>query len=330
MGLLVNGQWQDRWYDTASTGGHFVREDAMVRNWVTRDGSPGPRGEGGFKAEAGRYHLYVSYACPWAHRTLIVRALKQLDDAISVDVVHPIMGKKGWVFDASFPGATPDRVNGATRLYEVYLKSNPAYSGRVTTPVLWDKERGVIVNNESTDIIRMLNAAFAPVRATGPDLYPEALRGDIDAINRRVYRSVNNGVYRCGFATTQAAYAEAFNELFEALDGLEERLGRQRYLVGEMLTEADWRLFTTLIRFDPAYFGHFKCNLRQLVDYHNLSNFLRELYQLPGVAETVRFDHIKTHYYLSHPTLDPTGIVPIGPALDNTLPHDRNRFRAAP
>src|SRR5215210_1774307 len=222
MGLLVNGKWQDRWYDTASSGGRFVRQDALIRNWVTPDGSPGPRGEGGFKAEAGRYHLYVSYACPWAHRTLIFRKLKQLEAAIGVDVVHPVMGKQGWVFDPSFPGSTPDRVNGAARLYEIYLKSDPRYSGRVTTPVLWDKERSVIVNNESTDIIRMLNAAFAaPGAASGHDFYPEALRGPIDAINRRVYKSVNNGVYRCGFATTQAAYEEAFHELFDALDALE-------------------------------------------------------------------------------------------------------------
>ncbi len=326
MGLLVNGAWQDRWYDTESTGGRFVRDQAMVRNWVTPDGSPGPTGEGGFRAEAGRYHLYISFACPWAHRTLIVRALKHLQDAISVDAVYPVMGQEGWVFDPSFPGSTPDRINGATRLYEVYLKSNPAYSGRVTTPVLWDKERGVIVNNESADIIRMLNAAFAGVGASGPDLYPVALREEIEAINRRVYLSVNNGVYRCGFATTQEAYEEAFHELFAALDGLEQHLGSRRYLLGEVLTEADWRLFTTLIRFDAVYFGHFKCNLRQLSGYDNLSNTVRELYQMPGVAETVRFDQIKTHYYRSHPSINPTGIVPLGPALDFTLPHDRDRF----
>ena len=326
MGLLVDGKWQDRWYDTASSGGRFVRDRAMIRNWVTGDGSPGPTGDGGFEAEAGRYHLYISYACPWAHRTLIVRALKQLQDAISFDAVHPIMGKEGWVFDPSFPGSTPDRINHAARLYEVYLKSDPAYTGRVTTPVLWDKARGVIVNNESADIIRMLNAAFAGAGASGPDLYPEACRDDIDAINRRVYRSVNNGVYRCGFATAQGAYEEAFHELFEALDELEHRLGAQRYLVGESMTEADLRLFTTLIRFDAVYFGHFKCNLRRLRDYPNLSNFVRELYQLPGVAETVRFDQIKTHYYRSHPTINPTGIVPLGPILDFTTPHDRDRF----
>jgi glutathionyl-hydroquinone reductase len=329
MGLLVDGKWQDRWYDTASTGGRFVREQAMIRNWVTADGAAGPTGDGGFKAEAGRYHLYVSYACPWAHRALIVRELKGLQDAISFDAVHPIMGREGWVFDPSFPGSSLDRVNGKTRLYEVYLKSDPTYTGRVTTPVLWDKDRGVIVNNESADIIRMMNAAFADAGASGPDLYPQALRDEIEAINSHVYRSVNNGVYRCGFATAQEAYEEAFHELFDALDGLEERLGAQRYLAGDSMTEADFRLFTTLIRFDAVYFGHFKCNLRALRDYHNLSNFVRELYQLPGVAETVRFDQIKTHYYRSHPTINPTGIVPLGPLLDFTSPHDRDRISQA-
>jgi putative glutathione S-transferase len=329
MGLLVDGKWQDLWYDTASTGGRFVRDRAMIRNWVTADGSAGAAGEGGFKAEAGRYHLYVSYACPWAHRTLIVRTLKGLQDVISFDVVHPVMGKEGWVFDPSFPGSTPDHINGASRLYEVYLKNDAAYTGRVTTPVLWDKERGVIVSNESADIIRMMNASFAAAGASGPDLYPEALRDEIEAINRRVYRSVNNSVYRCGFATTQDAYDEAFHELFEALDELEQRLGMQRYLAGDRMTEADLRLFTTLIRFDAVYFGHFKCNLRELRDCHNLSNCVRELYQLPGVAETVRFDQIKTHYYRSHPTINPTGIVPLGSLLDFTTPHDRGRFSQA-
>jgi putative glutathione S-transferase len=330
MGLLVDGKWQDRWYDTTSTGGRFVRDRAMIRNWVTADGAAGPTGDGGFKAEAGRYHLYVSYACPWAHRTLIVRELKGLRDAISFDAVHPVMGREGWMFDPSFPGSTPDRVNGKARLYEVYLTSDPAYTGRVTTPVLWDKHRGVIVNNESADIIRMMNAAFAAAEASGPDLYPQALHDEIEAINQRVYRSVNNGVYRCGFATAQHAYEEAFHELFEALDELELRLGTRRYLAGDRMTEADLRLFTTLIRFDAVYFGHFKCNLRQLRDYHNLSNFVRELYQLPGVAGTVRFDQIKTHYYRSHPTINPTGIVPLGPLLYFTTPHDRDRISQAP
>jgi len=329
MGLLVDGKWQDHWYDTSSTGGRFVRDRAMIRNWVTADGAAGPTGEGGFKAEAGRYHLYVSYACPWAHRTLIVRELKGLQDAISFDAVHPVMGREGWVFDPSFPGSTPDRVNGKARLYEVYLTSDTAYTGRVTTPVLWDKHRGVIVNNESSDIIRMMNAAFAAAGASGPDLYPQALHDEIEAINRRVYRNVNNGVYRCGFATAQDAYEEAFHELFEALDELELHLGTQRYLAGDRMTEADLRLFTTLIRFDAVYFGHFKCNLRQLRDYHNLSNFVRELYQLPGVAGTVRFDQIKIHYYRSHPTINPTGIVPLGPLLDFTKPHDRDRISQA-
>jgi glutathionyl-hydroquinone reductase len=301
----------------------------MIRNWVTADGAAGPTGDGGFKAEAGRYHLYVSYACPWAHRALIVRELKGLQDAISFDAVHPIMGREGWMFDPSFPGSTPDRVNGKTRLYEVYLKSDATYTGRVTTPVLWDKDRGVIVNNESADIIRMMNAAFVDAGASGPDLYPQALHDEIEAINKRVYRSVNNGVYRCGFATAQDAYEEAFHELFEALDELEQLLGAQRYLAGDSMTEADLRLFTTLIRFDAVYFGHFKCNLRELRDYHNLSNFAREIYQLRGVAGTVRFDQIKTHYYRSHPTINPTGIVPLGPLLDFTSPHDRDRISQA-
>lgn len=326
MGLLVDGQWQDRWYDTKSTGGRFVRRDAQFRNWVTPDGSAGPSGDAGFEAAAGRYHLYVSLACPWAHRTLIFRALKGLESAISVNVVNHFMGAEGWVFDPDVPGATPDTVNGAERLYEVYLKADPAYSGRVTVPVLWDKERGTIVNNESSEIIRMLNAAFDDAGASGPDFYPEALREDIDRINARVYETVNNGVYRCGFATTQDAYEEAFAALFETLDMLEQRLAGQRYLVGDRITEADWRLFTTLVRFDPVYHGHFKCNLRRIADYPNLSNYVRALYQVPGVAATVDFDHIKRHYYASHTTVNPTGVVPLGPEIDYTAPHDRDRF----
>ena len=326
MGLLVDGQWQDRWYDTKSTGGRFVRRDAQFRNWVTPDGSAGPSGDAGFEAAAGRYHLYVSLACPWAHRTLIFRALKGLESAISVNVVNHFMGAEGWVFDPDVPGATPDTVNGAERLYEVYLKADPAYSGRVTVPVLWDKERGTIVNNESSEIIRMLNAAFDDAGASGPDFYSEALREDIDRINARVYETVNNGVYRCGFATTQDAYEEAFAALFETLDMLEQRLAGQRYLVGDRITEADWRLFTTLVRFDPVYHGHFKCNLRRIADYPNLSNYVRALYQVPGVAATVDFDHIKRHYYASHTTVNPTGVVPLGPEIDYTAPHDRDRF----
>ncbi|MGU3540058.1 glutathione S-transferase family protein [Methylobacterium sp. A54F] len=318
MGMLVDGAWQDRWYDTKSTGGRFERKQSAFRNWVTADGSPGPSGSGGFPSAAGRYHLYVSLACPWAHRTLIVRALKGLEDAISVSVVDPHMGGEGWVFGDS-PGATPDPIGGAQRLYEVYLRADPRYTGRVTVPVLWDRERDTIVSNESAEIIRMLNAAFG---GTGPDLYPAALREAIDAVNARVYDRVNNGVYKAGFATTQAAYAEAFEALFAELDALEEALGRSRYLCGP-LTEADIRLFTTLVRFDPVYVGHFKCNRRRIADYPNLSNYLRDLYALPGVAGTVNLTHIKRHYYESHPTINPTGIVPLGPETDLSAPNDR-------
>ncbi|KQT76910.1 glutathione S-transferase family protein [Methylobacterium sp. Leaf466] len=319
MGLLVDGVWRDAWYDTASTGGRFKRTDAKFRNWVTADGSPGPSGEGGFPGEHGRYHLYVSLACPWAHRTLIVRALKGLDEAISVSVVDPHMGSEGWVFGTS-PGATPDTVNGASRLYEVYLKADPAFTGRVTVPVLWDRTRVTIVSNESAEIVRMLDAAFD---AEGPSLYPEALRPEIDAINARVYDAVNNGVYKAGFATKQDAYEEAFEALFSELDALEARLDRGRYLCGSALTEADVRLFTTLVRFDAVYVGHFKCNRRRIADYPNLSNYLRDLYALPGVAETVNLTHIKRHYYESHPTINPTGIVPLGPDLGLDAPNDR-------
>lgn len=319
MGLLVDGVWQDTWYDTKQTGGRFRRTEARFRHWVTRDGAPGPSGEGGFRAEAGRYHLYVSLACPWAHRTLIVRALKGLEDALGVSVVDPHMGSEGWVFGDS-PGATPDAVNGAARLSEVYLKVDPAFTGRVTVPVLWDRRRATIVSNESAEIVRMLNAAFD---GGGPDLYPEPLRPEIDAVNARVYEAVNNGVYKAGFATDQGAYEEAFNALFAELDALDERLGAARYLCGPDPTEADIRLFTTLVRFDPVYVGHFKCNRRRIADYPNLSHYLRDLYALPGVAGTVNLTHIKRHYYESHPTINPTGIVPLGPEIDLTAPNDR-------
>ncbi|MGY2048580.1 glutathione S-transferase family protein [Methylobacterium sp. JK268] len=318
MGLLVDGVWQDQWYDTKATGGRFVRKDSAFRNWVTRDGAAGPSGEGGFPAVAGRYHLYVSLACPWAHRTLIVRALKGLEEAISVSVVDPHMGAEGWVFGDS-PGATPDSVNGARRLYEVYLKADPSYTGRVTVPVLWDKERSTIVSNESAEIIRMLNAAFPG----GPDLCPADLTPEIDALNARVYDRVNNGVYKAGFATSQDAYAEAVTALFEELDALDARLGRGRFLFGESLTEADIRLFTTLVRFDPVYVGHFKCNLRRIADYPNLAPYLRDLYQQPAIRPTVNLTHIKRHYYESHPSINPTGIVPLGPILDYDAPHGR-------
>jgi putative glutathione S-transferase len=327
MGLLVDGMWRDQWYDTAKTGGRFERQASRFRHWVTPDGSPGPIGDGGFKAEPGRYHLYVSLACPWAHRTLIFRKLKRLEDAISVSVVSYHMGPEGWTFDPQ-TGSTGDAVNGKTRLSEVYVAADPHYTGRVTVPVLWDKERRTIVNNESSDIIRMLNSAFDAFTDVRVDYYPKALRAEIDRINDRVYANINNGVYRTGFASTQAAYEEAFRALFAALDEVEGRLARTRYLVGNGLTEADWRLFTTLVRFDAVYVGHFKCNLRRIADYPNLSNYLRDLYQVAGVAETVNLDHIKRHYYGSHRHINPTGIVPLGPQLDFSAPHDRGRFGA--
>ncbi|MGF7005372.1 glutathione S-transferase family protein [Aminobacter sp. BE322] len=328
MGLLVEGKWQDRWYDTKSTGGKFVRSHAQWRDWITVDGKPAPGRTRGFKAEPGRYHLYVSLACPWAHRTLIFRALKGLEDIISVSVVHHYMGENGWTFLAE-DGATGDTLYGLDYLHQIYTMADPTYSGRVTVPVLWDKKEKTIVSNESSEIIRMLNSVFDEWGDASLDFYPEALRGEIDATNELVYPSINNGVYRAGFATTQAAYEEAFNELFAALDTLEDRLSRQRYLVGDRLTEADWRLFTTLVRFDPVYVGHFKTNLRRIADYPNLSNYLRELYQVPGVAETVNMLHIKAHYYGSHATINPTGIVPVGPELDLDAPHNRGKLLKA-
>ncbi|CAH2602203.1 glutathionyl-hydroquinone reductase YqjG [Rhodovastum atsumiense] len=316
MGLLVDGVWQDRWYDTGSSGGRFVRSESRFRNWVT------PDGEGGFAAEAGRYHLYVSRACPWAHRTMIFRALKGLEGMISFSVTHWLMGEQGWTF-APGPGVIPDPINGATRLHEVYTRADPQYTGRVTVPVLWDKNRGTIVSNESADIIRMFNRAFDGIGARAGDYYPEALREEIDALNARIYATVNNGVYKAGFATTQAAYEEAVRPLFETLDWLEQHLAQRRYLCGERQTEADWRLFTTLLRFDAVYVGHFKCNIRRLADYPNLWSYTRELYQTPGIRETVDFVHIKGHYYQSHVTINPTGIVPVGPEIDFDAPPDR-------
>ncbi len=329
MGLLVDGTWQDRWYDTASSGGRFKRQVSQFRNFVTPDGAPGPSGDGGFPAEAGRYHLYVSLACPWAHRTLIFRRLKGLEDAIGVSVVHPLMKEHGWTFGSDFPAATGDRLHGLDKLYEVYLKADPGYTGRVTVPLLWDKTQDRAVSNESSEIIRMFNSAFDGAGAAEGDYYPEALREEIDAVNARVYDDVNNGVYKTGFATTQEAYEEAFDTLFNALDWLEARLSRQRYLVGDRLTEADWRLYTTLVRFDPVYVGHFKCNLRRIADYPALSGYLRELYQVPAARETTDFAHIKTHYYASHATINPTGVVPKGPELDLEAPHGRDRLAAA-
>jgi len=322
MGLLVDGYWTDRWYDTSASSGRFQRPESAFRNWVTPDGTPGPTGDGGFKAEPGRYHLYVSLACPWAHRTLIFRALKGLETAISLSVVHWFMGEHGWTFEEG-PGVISDPVAGADRLYEVYIRSNPTYTGRVTVPVLWDKERDVIVSNESSEIIRMMNSAFDPVGASPGDFYPVELREQIDALNARIYTTVNNGVYKAGFATTQDAYEEAVRRLFATLDWLEDRLATNRYLFGDRLTEADWRLFTTLVRFDAVYVGHFKCNLRRIVDYPNLWDYIRELYQYTGIAPTIDFTHIKRHYYRSHASINPTRIVPVGPELDFLAPHGR-------
>ena len=325
MGLLVDGRWQDKWYDTKWTGGRFQRTTTSFRRWVTADGSPGPDGQDAVPAEAGRFHLYVSLACPWAHRTLILRKLKKLEDVISVSVVDWHMGSEGWVFSQR-QSAVPDSVNGAERLYEVYLKADPHYTGRVTVPVLWDKKDGTIVNNESAEILRMFNSSFDAFGDRSVDVCPADLKDEIEAVNALVYDKVNNGVYKCGFATAQDAYEEAFHALFDTLDQLEERLRRKRYLIGPRITEADWRLFTTLIRFDPVYVGHFKCNKRRIADYANLFNYMLELYQWPGIAETVDFHHIKHHYYESHGTINPTGIVPLGPEQDLGQAHDRARL----
>jgi putative glutathione S-transferase len=325
MGKLVEGTWTTKWYDTRKTGGHFVRGETQFRNWITQDGSPGPTGQGGFAAESGRYHLYVSYACPWAHRTLIFRKLKGLEDHISLSVVHYFMGEDGWSFSEA-PGVIPDAVQGARLLHQIYTSADPRFTGRVTVPVLWDKNTSTIVNNESSEIIRMFNSSFDGIGARPGNYYPDSLQSEIDTVNRRVYDTVNNGVYRCGFATTQQAYEEAFKALFETMDWLEERLATQRYLLGNTITEADWRLFTTLLRFDPVYVGHFKTNLRRLVDYPNLFAYTRDLYQVEGVKETVQFDHIKRHYYQSHTSINPTGIVPVGPEIDFDAPHGRERL----
>ena len=325
MSLMVKGKLQDDWYEAETASGEFIRQDSQFRNWITLNGEPGPSGEGGFMAEPGRYHLYVSYACPWAHRTLIFRQLKKLQDIISVDVVHPHMGPEGWNFD-DYPGSTGDSLHNFDYLYQAYTLARPDYSGIVTVPVLWDKQRRTIVNNESSEIIRMFNQAFDNWGDAGLDLYPQTLRAEIDRVNELVYNKINNGVYRGGFARTQAAYEHAFDALFATLDELESRLSKQRYLVGARLTEADWRLFVTLIRFDAVYVGHFKCNLRRIVDYPNLSNYLRELYQLPGIEQTVNLAHIKQHYYYSHTDINPTRIVPKGPELDFEVAHNRDRL----
>lgn len=323
MGLLVEGKWHTDWYDTKSTGGKFVRKDASFRNWITVNGEAGPTGVSGFKAEADRYHLYVSLACPWAHRALIFRKLKGLEKFISISVVNSFMADEGWTFHPG-PDVIPDNINHKTRVYELYSQAKPDYTGRVTVPILWDKKQNTIVSNESSEIIRMFNSAFDHLGAIPGDYYPEAKRELIDTLNDKIYHNVNNGVYKSGFATTQEAYNEAVTALFETLDELEERLTINRYLTGSTITEADWRLFTTLIRFDAVYVGHFKCNLKRIQDYPALSNYVRELYQVAGIAETVVIEHIKAHYYQSHESINPTRIVPKGPILDFNAPHNRN------
>jgi putative glutathione S-transferase len=325
LGQLIDGKWSTEWYDTKKTGGRFIRGQSGFRNWVTADGAAGPSGEGGFKAEAGRYHLYVSLACPWAHRSIIFRKLKGLESLISMSIVSPDMLKDGWTFHKD-EGSTGDAVNGKDKLSEIYLLADAKFTGRVTVPVLWDKKLKTIVNNESSEIIRMFNSAFDALTGNTDDYYPAALRAEIDRINDLVYPKINNGVYRAGFATTQDAYEEAFRNLFDALDEIEEILSRQRYLVGSRITEADWRLFTTLMRFDAVYYAHFKCNWRHIYEYPNLSNYARDIYQVPGVAETVNLAQIKRHYYHSQRTVNPTGIVPVGPQLDFAARHDRARF----
>ena len=325
MGLLVDGVWREEQHSERTPDGRFMRPTTRFRNWVTEDGGPGPTGEGGFAAARGRYHLYVALPCPWAHRTVIMRMLKGLEDVVSMSVLEPLYGPHGWRFGTS-PGTVPDSVNGASELAEIYLRADPRYTGRVSVPALWDKERRTIVNNESAEIIRMLNGAFGRFTNVRTDYYPPALREEIDRVNALVYENINNGVYRAGFATAQEAYEEAFRALFRVLDELERRLARQRYLAGGDITEADWRLFTTLVRFDAVYYSHFKCNLRRIIDYPNLSNYLRDLYQQAGVAATVNMDHIKRHYYGSQRHVNPTGIVPLGPQLDFMAPHDRGRF----
>jgi putative glutathione S-transferase len=322
MGLLIDGNWSTDWYDTAKTDGRFVRETASFRNWITPDGTAGPTGEAGFAAESERYHLYISHACPWAHRTIIFRHIKQLASHISVSVVHPLMLENGWSFDKD-THATGDHLFGKNFLHEVYTYGHPKASGRVTVPVLWDKHSQKIVSNESSEIIRMFNSAFNELTGNHDDYWPVALRHDIEHVNQDIYDNINNGVYKAGFATSTAAYEDAVAALFAALDRMEARLHRQRYLLGAHITEADWRFFTTLVRFDPVYVGHFKCNIRRIADYPALFGYLRDLYQMPGIAETVVMDHIKQHYYQSHRQINPTGIVPVGPVLDYSAPHGR-------
>ncbi|WP_305819170.1 glutathione S-transferase family protein [Photobacterium leiognathi] len=322
MGLLVDGKWHTDWYDTKSTGGKFERKASSFRNWITKDGSAGITGEAGFKAEPNRYHLYVSLACPWAHRAIIYRQLKELNAMLPMSVVNAYMGDNGWNFEAG-DGVVADPIFNAQFLHQIYTQADPDYTGRVTVPVLWDKQQQTIVSNESADIIRMLNSAFDDLGAAKGDFYPQALRQQIDELNDFVYANINNGVYRAGFATTQEAYDEAVVALFDALDVIEQRLSTQRYLLGEQITEADWRLFTTLVRFDAVYVGHFKCNLKRIVDFPHLWGYVRDLYQVDGIAQTVDIDYIKAHYYGSHETINPTRIIPKGPVLDFLSPHHR-------
>lgn len=323
MGLLVDGTWHDQWYDTKSTGGKFIRSESQFRNWITADGSAGPSGTAGFTAESGRYHLYVSYACPWAHRALIFLKLKGLEDHISVSAVHPDMLTKGWTFETDEHGATGDALFGSDFAHQIYTRADAGYSGRVTVPILWDTSQNTIVSNESSEIIRMLNSAFDGLTGNTDDYWPKEMRDAIEEVNARIYSTVNNGVYKSGFATSQDAYDEAVHALFDSLDWLEERLSENRYLMGDRITEADWRLFTTLIRFDPVYHLHFKCNRRRIIDYPNLWAYTRELYQWPGVSETVNMDHIVRHYHYSHETINPHRIIPINPTLDYFEPHGR-------
>ena len=323
MGLLIEGKWHDRWYDTKDNNGEFIREDSQFRSWITPDGSAGPSGIAGFPAEPGRYHLYVSLACPWAHRTLIFRKLKSLEDIIAVSIVHPHMLDQGWVFD-DWKGETRDNLYGYKCLHQHYTRAKSEYTGRVTVPVLWDSQRETIVSNESSEIIRMFNSSFNEFTLVKTDYYPEDLLEEIDLINANIYQNLNNGVYRCGFATTQEAYQAAFTRLFDCLNELESRLSKQRYLLGETITEADWRLFTTLVRFDAVYFSHFKTNMRRIHDYPELSGYVRDLFQQPGIAETVNMEHIKQHYYYSHQAVNPSRIVPEGPELNFSAPHQRH------
>ncbi len=329
MGQLQDGVWTNEWYDTKTSGGHFKRSTASYRNWITADGSAGPSGRGGFKAESGRYHLYVSYACPWAHRTLIFRKLKELETHITVDVVDPDMFDDGWTFADDFPGATGDRLFGLPFARDIYLRADPNTSGRVTVPILWDRQDNTIVSNESSEIIRMFNSAFDRITGNGLNFWPAHLRDAMDPVNDRIYNTINNGVYKSGFATTQQAYDEAVTAFFETMDWLEARLAGSRYLMGDTITEADWRLLPTLLRFDPVYVGHFKCNRNRLVEFPNLWAYTRELYQWPGVAETVHFDHITRHYHVSHESINPHRIEPIGFEIDWTEPHGRERLSAA-